>query len=70
MQRGTQGYMAPELLGLDENDELCPSMGRCLTDLQFRCTTLTYAYAYACDLQRYVQNGPPDTPNRRSTHSL
>ena len=27
-QRGTPGYIAPELRGLDENDELSPSMGR------------------------------------------
>ena len=27
MQRGTPGYIAPELRGLDENDELSPSMG-------------------------------------------
>lgn len=27
MQRGTPGYIAPELRGVDENDELSPSMG-------------------------------------------
>ncbi len=33
MQRGTPGYIAPELRGLDENDELSSSMGKLIPQI-------------------------------------